>query len=175
MYCTIDIETLSVKPNALVLSIGGIKFNKELEPFSPIYIKPDVDEQVSLKRDIDDSTIEWWSKQDIHAKDEAFSENDRLPLMDTINHLNKWLKGVEQIWCQGYGFDMVILESLYHDMKNPLSWDYWQIRDSRTLLSFFNIRPGNSKQDSKHHALHDALTQAECIRKIMIEHEKTVD
>ena len=31
MDCMIDIETLSIKPNATILTIGAIKFNKSIQ------------------------------------------------------------------------------------------------------------------------------------------------
>jgi hypothetical protein len=53
----IDIETLSTKTNALILTIGAIKFNrkesiKDIKDMETFYLRVDIDSCKKLKMDI---------------------------------------------------------------------------------------------------------------------------
>ena len=58
----IDLETLGVDPECVILTIGAIKFNpfNSIEPNNGLYLRCDVDEQTSLGRTVDDNTLAWW-------------------------------------------------------------------------------------------------------------------
>jgi hypothetical protein len=66
IHAMIDLETLSTKPNATILTIGGVKFDAytRVEPSQGLYHRIDVDSQVAMGRDVMDETVEWWGKQD---------------------------------------------------------------------------------------------------------------
>ena len=66
----IDLETLATSPNALVLTIAGIRFNY-LENYSRIdspyeldYFYCRVDTESQPTREINDDTVAWWAKQE---------------------------------------------------------------------------------------------------------------
>ncbi len=65
LHAMIDLETLGTRPDGVILSVGGVKFDpngsKIIDEF---YYKLDVDEQTERGRSIDESTIEWWGTQD---------------------------------------------------------------------------------------------------------------
>ena len=88
----IDLETLSTRPDATVLTVGAIRFDPYTndEPHSLFDLKLDVDEQTALSRDIDKGTVEWWAKQPQNIQDIAFSEEGRISLKDFTKSLNKW-------------------------------------------------------------------------------------
>ena len=50
----IDLETLSTNPNAVILTIGGVKFDPytHTEPSQGLYFKVDVDSQTAMGRDV---------------------------------------------------------------------------------------------------------------------------
>jgi len=155
----VDLETLAVSPNAVILSLGAVHFN----PFSneisdEIYFKIDLDDQDKLGREIDPNTIDWWSKQDPAIMEEAFDPNGRISLIDAMNHFHKFAWGCSAFWSHGAGFDLVILENVYRQLQKPLPWNYWQLRDTRTLFDL-GYDPEMPKE-SKHDALADAMRQA---------------
>lgn len=86
-HAMIDIETLATKPDAVVLTVGGVKFNpySAEEPHTPFSVRLDIDEQTAKGRVIDPNTIEWWSKQDKAIQDEAFSDENRTPVLTFIS------------------------------------------------------------------------------------------
>lgn len=170
-HAMIDIETLATKPDAVVLTVGGIKFNpySSEEPHTPFSVRLDIDEQTAKGRVIDPNTIEWWSKQDKAIQDEAFSEEDRVSVMDFIADLNKWLNGTELKWAQGSRFDYGILEDLIENsFEQHKNWFFWQEADSRTLGQLVpkDLRKDNSgNQKDLHSALADAYNQAKAVQK----------
>ncbi len=115
----LDSETLGTSPNAVILTIGAVKFDPYnlQEPHTPLYFRIDVDEQTALGRTIDQSTLDWWGKQDAAIFEEAMSDEDRIPLSDVITQINKYVVGVDKIWAQGILFDIGMLENLYRQMK----------------------------------------------------------
>lgn len=165
-HAMIDLETLDVKPGSTVLTIGAVKFNpfNDSEPHSELYIKVDIDEQDKLGRSVSESTIEWWGKQPIDIQNEAFDPEGRLSVEDALNAVNKWFVGTDIIWGQGYGFDLTILEDLYRSIGKPFPWQFWQVRDSRTLIACLDVDPRKSMQSSLHNALADSYYQAKSVQ-----------
>ena len=111
----IDLETLGVNPDSVVLTVGAIKFDpfSNTEPHTPLYLRCDIEEQSEkLSRSIDDNTMEWWGKQPKQIQDEAFGDHERVLSNDLTTQLNKWCVGLDYIWCQGPTFDFVILQDL---------------------------------------------------------------
>lgn len=164
---TIDLETLDVKPGATILSIGAVKFDpkSDSEPHSELYFKIDIDEQDQLGRSASDSTIEWWGRQDPAVMEEAFDPVGRLSVEDALRQLSKWCVGTSVLWGQGYGFDYTILEDLYRCVGKPIPWNFWQIRDSRTLFSACKQDPRKTLgQNNLHNALSDAYFQSKSIQ-----------
>ena len=167
IHAMIDLETFSTKHSAVITSMGAIKFSpfNDEEPYDPLYIKVEVEEQTTMGRDIDDGTMAWWAKQDKVVLDEALSEDGRISIEEMTTQLNKFLIGVDKIWAQGPVFDMVILENLYTQLGKPVPWNFWQIRDSRTLFDLMPVDPRKEIQQELHNALADCYFQAKCVQK----------
>lgn len=165
-HATIDIETLDTKPSATVLSLGAVKFDpcSVIEPHSEIYLKISVDDQDQYGRTASDSTIEWWSKQDPTIMEEAFNQTGATSVKDALAQISKWVVGVDVLWGQGYGFDYTILEDMYRNIGRPIPWNFWQIRDSRTLFSMCQSDPRKKFQVDKHNALADAYFRSKAIQ-----------
>jgi len=162
----IDLETLATDPHCTVLTVGGVKFNpnNNIEPHSEFYFHLDIDEQDSLGRTTTEDTIAWWAKQDPKAREEAFKEEDRVGLKHFLDQLTKWMVGVDVLWGHGYGFDVTILEDLYRQMATPIPWNFWQVRDGRTLISMLSRDPRKDMQTDLHNALADSYFQAKAIQ-----------
>lgn len=162
----IDLETLDVTPNATVLTLGAVKFNplNDSEPYAELYFKIDVDEQDRLGCTVSESTLAWWATQDPAIQEEAFSTNDRISVEEALTQLNKWIVGVDEIWGQGYGFDITILESLYRKIGKPIPWQFWQISDARTITKRMPKDPRKDMQSNLHNALADAYYQAKSVQ-----------
>ena len=177
-HAMVDIETLGTKPNSVVLTVGGCKFNPFTmdEPFDFFLMKLDVDQQIEQGRFVDDKTLEWWGKQAPEIQEEAFGLDNRVEVVEFCKAFNKWLVGVDIKWAQGPRFDYGILESLYDSFDHHINWAYWQEADSRTI---FNLMPGDPRKDAQgnqtghHDALADSIVQAIAVQK-SFEHFKVV-
>lgn len=162
MDVMLDLETLSTRPESVILTIGAVKFDpwgEDVDTDNGLYMRVNVDEQLALDRHVLESTVEWWGKQEASVREEALGEHGRESLETMTRSLNKFLVGVENIWCQGPAFDIVILENLYRQLSKPTPWQFWQIRDSRTL---FGVHGDPREKDRKaaHNALMDCYYQA---------------
>ena len=164
----LDLETLSTLPNSVILTIGAVKFDpfgSDVDTDKGLYYRIDVDEQIALDRHVLESTVEWWGKQDPEVREEALGEHDRVGLTEFTNSLNRFLVGVNNIWAQGPVFDIVILENLYRQLSKPIPWQFWQIRDSRTLFGVHGDPRGKDRAGA-HNALIDCYHQARAVQDI---------
>lgn len=160
----IDLETMSVTPDAVILQIAAVKFDPfddYLEqgitvqdlPFLNVLV--DVDSQTD--RNINESTMQWWVQQDAQVQDRVFATQGRVSFAEAMQQTHRFIWNSGRIWSQGLSFDISILEHAYRSLDQPYPWAYWQTRDSRTLLDLVavNLPP----------ATHDAVE--DCFRQIV--------
>lgn len=168
MDIMLDIETLSTRPWSVILTLGAVKFSpweSDVDQEKGLYIRPDVNEQLAMDRHVQDETVNWWATQPEEVREEALGEDGRTSVNDMIDQLNRFLVGADNIWCQGPAFDIVILEDLYRQVGRPTPWQFWQIRDSRTLFSVHGD-PREKGRHGAHNALIDCYYQARAVQQI---------
>lgn len=170
IHVMLDLETLDTKTSSVILSLGAVKFDpyESDSPSAPLYIRPDVDEQFREGRTASESTLDWWANQTEEARLEAFGDDGRISIRSMLNDLNRYLVGIEKIWANGVLFDIGILEDLYCQYEQPVPWQYWQIRDSRTI---YDMGDDSAKTGNKdlHNALADSYHQAVAVQNIYAE------
>jgi DNA polymerase III epsilon subunit-like protein len=166
IHATIDLETIDTRPQSTVLSLGAVKFNPfdESEPHSEMYFKIQIDDQDRLGRTASDDTIEWWTKQDPKIMEEAFDQEGAITVEEALKQISKFVVGVDVLWGQGYGFDYTIIEDMYRSLGKPIPYNFWQVRDSRTLFSVCKEDPRKKIQNDLHNALADAYYQSKAIQ-----------
>ena len=168
----LDIETLGTRPECVILTLGAVKFNPfdiDVEPGPGLYMRIDVDEQLALGREVQEETLQWWMNQAEDVREEALGESDRVSLDTMYKDLNRFLVGAKNIWCQGPAFDMVILENIYRQCGWPTPWQFWQIRDSRTLFGVHGD-PRVKGKVGLHNALEDCVSQAKGVQQVYHKH-----
>lgn len=165
-HATIDLETIDTRPQSTVLSLGAVKFNPfdNSEPHSEMYFKISIDDQDQLGRTSSDDTIAWWSRQDPKIMEEAFDQEGAITVEEALSKINKFVVGVDILWGQGYGFDYTIIEDMYRSLGKPIPYNFWQVRDSRTLFSVCKEDPRKKIQNDLHNALADAYFQSKAIQ-----------
>ena len=109
-------------------------------------------------------TLDWWAKQPKEIMEEALGDKDRIGVFEMIKKINKFSVGVDVFWCQGPLFDYAILQNIYAQLGHPVPWQYWQIRDSRTLFSL--VPRETEKREGLHNALEDCKFQARKVQKV---------
>jgi hypothetical protein len=164
-HLMVDMETMAVSPSAVILSLGAVHFNPYGNGYGDkLYFKIDLDDQDKLGREIDPSTLDWWSKQDPKAMEEAFSPDNRVPLAEAMDRFHKFAWGCDAFWSHGATFDLVIIEDIYRQLGKPLPWNFWQLRDTRTLFDLgWN---SDMPKGDLHNALQDAIRQSVGVQNI---------
>jgi len=158
-HLMVDLETLATTPNAAILSLGAVTFNPNSnEIYDELYYKVELESFDGLDSFIDDNTVEWWSKQDSAAQEEAFDPNNRVDVRTVLDDFYKFCMGSSKFWSHGSTFDIIILEHYYRQIGKPYPWKFWEVRDTRTLFDL-GMDP-EMPQANKHHALEDARRQA---------------
>ena len=170
----LDLETLSTKPNALILTIGAIKFNrndktKDINKLETFYVRITKDSCKKLDMDIDENTVKWWNQQTNEAKYEVFDNKDRIDIKDALIKLSLFLKSHSYIWANSPSFDCVILENAFNQCNLEIPWKFWNIRDCRTIYDIGNINLKRISKDTiSHNALNDCYNQIIGIQKFFI-------
>lgn len=148
----IDIETLSVRPTAIITQIAARVFtfddsdskwdSKQNRYIANINIVPSL---ISGNFDIDKSTVEWWKQQSDEAKEQF--NNPTICLKDALIHLNNFIDlncklhqaEHRNIWMQGTDFDGSVLRNAYFETfpdnkDHKIPWNFHELRDSRTCI-----------------------------------------
>lgn len=149
MNVVIDLETLSLKPSAVILSIGAAAENGEV-------FYRELDWKAQTFRRVDPGTCMWWGQQD---KTLCPLEGETL-LPDALMDLSEWLVDWDKdnlfVWARGPQFDIVVLEDAFAECCIEVPWKYKNVRDIRTALA---LSSNTTLFDPvrKHHALEDAV------------------
>lgn len=156
----VDMETISTKPNACILSLAAVKFDKydENVPMDGKVWYLDIEEQSAMGRDIDEETLAWWASQGDSAIAESFRDDGRQSVAEVMDEFHKFCWNTTEFWAQGTIFDITILENLLAQMNLPRPWHFRQIRDTRTLFAL-GI-PYTYDNPCKHDPLADCIAQA---------------
>lgn len=170
----IDLETLSTKPNALIVSIGAVVFNEDTIALQPIHQFKRVidlkDPQTKLF-DIDLETVRWWMSRSQNALKESFFNEYVCSIKTMLLEFRAFLfnHGVNgplfRIWGNGSDFDNVILKNAYSTILNINPWSHTDNRCYRTIKESFPLKY-EDKNLTHHDALDDAIYQANHLIKI---------
>ena len=159
----IDIEGLGTGPDAAILTIAAQSF----DPFGTGYYDRQYYARITLEsqenRRIQDDTLAWWATQP-EAQAEAFAEDNRVPLDQALDELYRLAWQHDYIWAQGPTYDINILEHAYKSYNKTQPWQFYRIRDSRTVLSLW---PGRPVPPTSHHALEDTRKQINILQQTL--------
>jgi hypothetical protein len=155
----IDIETLDLKPSAVVLSVGVVRFS-QVHGISGKYsqhMRVDLQSQFDAGRTVSQGTVLWWMDQSDEARSAAFGSSYRVPITAVWDQINDMLKGVHAVWAKSPSFDMVILESLFREVDADPPWHYRDLRDVRTIMAEARLDPNWVPLDMHGKIMHNAV------------------
>ena len=169
----LDIETLGISNNSVVMTIGAIKFNrrediKPLEYMESFYCRVSKESCIKLGLETNKETEEWWDKQSEESKYEIFiNKNDRYDIKDALIKLTNFIGNSKIVWANGITFDCIILENCYKKCKLDFPWKYYNLRDARTIYDIGNVNLKDFCKDKnqKHNALYDCYIQINALKK----------
>ena len=181
-----DIETLGSESTSVLLSIGAIHVPEGVKVTSvdqlladTFFVKFDTIEQIRRKRVIQKSTVDWWAKQSLLARETSFIKSDRdVEVVEALTRYADWVKShptykKEMIWVRG-SLDQMAYDSLCECFDVKPVFNYNEYRDIRTAVDIIypNSRGGYvevdpnkcsgfaDKQWIKHNPVHDCLIDA---------------
>jgi len=174
----IDLETLSTRWNATVLSIGYQFFSPLTFEFGPK--KEILVEYAGLTQQnhhVCNGTKKWWSKQGEDAK-RVLTEPNRVALGEALNILTADVVQSSntdslEVWGNGSSFDITIMDFAFRThLGREAPWRFYNVRDVRTLVKtgqLFGIefKANNSFVGVKHNAADDAEHEAKYITDII--------
>lgn len=152
-HIMVDIETLSTKSNAHILSIGAVAFTalgKKGRFYRTIAIK-------DYGLHLDAETIAWWAKQPESVRLAAFS--DTQDLVTVLEDFHAFVSaGCDYIWANSVSFDLPILANAYASVGLAKPWNFRQEMCYRTIKNLHPNLPVAANPDA-HNALADAEFQ----------------
>lgn len=171
MHIMVDIETLSTRMDAAILSIGAVRFTPHrIEPYS-FYNVVGLAGNTSLGRHIDANTLAWWMDQSPGAR-EVLRGTGAVHLSEALVAFGTWVRGAAgpdkeevYVWANGPNFDLSILEHAYAQHTYPAPWNFRNVRCMRTLRSLVGADlVQRTEPHCPHNALDDARAQAEWVQ-----------
>jgi hypothetical protein len=154
----IDIETCGTGPEACILTVAAQCFDPlrrhDFDSYPSYYARVDPGSQPN--RRVQDDTIAWWATQPLEAQQEAFGEENRIPLQQCLEELGRLIWQSKRFFANGPTFDANILEHAYKEANMALPWKFYMVRDARTIYS---LVPSLNKPAASHHALEDCRRQ----------------
>ena len=167
----IDLETLGTRADSVIISIGAVKFNKHDAQIGDhlFYESVSIDSNYASnmgQRHISEDTINWWMKQSPEAQ--IVFREPKNTLMASLESLRSWVceeddvdAATVQVWGNGAGFDVTMLEHAYATKGLEIPWQYFNARCFRTVKNLPQAltvaKPANTLA---HHAASDAMWQA---------------
>ena len=165
---SVDTETTGISAGCPILSIGAVEFDTETGTLGEQFYCV-INHESCLAKGLrpNEETIAWWAQRSEEARQvlnqasEPVSESV-LTITDALTKFNEYLsqfgKDVE-VWGNGSDYDNVILDAAYKATGVPRFWEFWNNRCYRTLKNLFP-EVKFVRQGMYHHALHDAISQA---------------
>jgi hypothetical protein len=160
-HVMVDCETLSTHQNAVIVSIGAVKFSFEDGLKEEFLVNIDVKDSVKNGFHIEQSTVDWWKKQPLEVR-QAWTK-DPQPVKESIAAFNEFIgtDTKQLIWCLGAAFDFGIVRNHLERFDMKRNWAYWSECDVRTVFTLLGIRNDKIRktQSGYHSALEDAKAQ----------------
>lgn len=167
-HICIDLETLSTRSNAVIVTIAAVKFNflgDDVEKFS-LNVNPREGKALGLH--ISKETVDWWRLQRPEAT-KAWM-NSQVGLGDALDQLDAFCGGKKDThyWSLGTNFDFPILESSYEVLDRKEPWKYWNIHDMRTAYYLAGLDTKlEERVGTYHNAIDDCLTEIKWLKKAL--------
>lgn len=168
-HVMLNLETFGIRPDAMIASIGAVKFNPnavgEINDRFYVLIDPE-----TSSGSISMSTIRWWMVPDRSTAREQLLADGAVDMVNALDGFAAWLGGDSPpVWGNGAAFDNVVLASAYRRARIDRPWSHKQDRCYRTLRALAPGAPTPLNAGIAHNALDAALWQATSLQMI-VEH-----
>lgn len=184
-WITYKFETLSDTPwNATVLSVAFVAGNwsdlglnadiKKLKKNSEEYFFA-IKNQRDYHRFTTPETVEWWRNQPIEAQNKVLRAESKVDLSELPTAFNRFCKrfGTHDktlVMLNGTVFHHTIMDSVYKHFGSKLPYEFWNIRDTRTILDTISNSTklyGIDQYCKQKYGLERHFTLDECIKTML--------
>lgn len=167
-HLMVDLETLGTTADAVILSIGAVKFDPATGEIDNdgFYRSVSIESNLEYKRRISEDTLLWWLKQGTAAQ-QVFHEAKE-DLHTALVEFSEWIgTDAYEMWSNGADFDLPMLAHAYTQLQVEIPWKFWNSNCCRTYKKL----PGAKEIrvptiGVKHNALSDAYHQAQTVAAI---------
>lgn len=173
----VDNETLGVTADAVILSIGAVRFDLATGMIDDegFYTSISIESNLELGRRVQEDTLLWWLKQTAAAQQVFFEPKETLG--NALIQLSDWIGTDDcEVWSNGADFDLPMLAHAFTQCRIELPWKHWNSRCFRTYKNLPGAQAVKSATPGvKHNALSDAVAQAQqacAIHKALFSKEK---
>lgn len=170
----VDMETVSLKENAGILSLALVPFNRDgsVNDLVPFYLAVDLTSCFMSGMDMT-GCQEWWMKQDPKAIAEIVKA-EKMSIGTVINMSHTYLSNLAEqyelvMWSRGMDFDFPKLEWCFRKFveKEP-PYAYYNKRDVRTWVKELGVDESQIEfEGTKHNALDDCKHQIKLVQAAM--------
>lgn len=169
----IDLETLGTEADAVIVSIGAVRFDIDAIPGTPFASDDDCHYMVcavrsQAERHISKATEAWWQQQSPQAR-EVFNQPS-IHITLALISLGAFIlatPGNPNVWSNGADFDLPMLAHAYRQYGVALPWKPYAGRCYRTYKNLPGARAITALRTGTHHnALDDAIYQAQHLQAI---------
>jgi len=170
----IDIETLADTNNAVIVSIGAVRFDIETgKTFGDDFYKiVNIDSCLKNGFEVTGGTIRWWMDKSDGAR--SIFKKDGIHIALALHQLGEFIKKDDIVWSNGLRFDVAILENAYRKLELPVPWQHRNERDVRTLVSF-NPKIKSDVVNTWNKVLHNAIDDCYMQIKYCTQIHKTIN
>lgn len=135
----IDIETLSLRPEAAVTQIGLCLYDFSTGKYLVEPFNWNLDVRAQPGRDIDFETLQWWMRQSDAARDAVFSPAVRMSPQESFEGMVGVMRlhQPDEVWASPAMFDLPILTSLWGGRKP------WVYNQERCMMTLYKVRDPN--------------------------------
>ena len=176
-----DIETMSTRPDAAIVTIGAVMFDpRGYDTEESIrgnkkrcfYAKASLQDNEHEGRHISADTVVWWLQQSPEAQASLF-EGHIGTLRKMLTQFNLFVDSLgvrpTRFYANDPDFDMVIVGDAMRQLKIMPAWKFWETRSVRTIKELA-YPEGDHPQigvGTAHDALDDSIRQALTVQHCM--------
>lgn len=170
----LDLETLSLKDTAAILSIGAVLFNNE-EIIDNFYVSVNLQSCIDKGMTIDESTLQFWLSQPEEARSIAFEKG--VSIEDAVESVTEWLyldnriDSIDEVWANG-NKNFIWLKNAFNSVNVNFEssiCEYYKERDLRTAKAILPIVTIKDELIA-HHTMYAARWQANYLIKALKEY-----
>tara|TARA_R110000868_G_scaffold261331_3_gene519433 strand:+ start:8793 stop:9326 length:534 start_codon:yes stop_codon:yes gene_type:complete len=168
-HVMIDLETLGTGHDAVILSLGAVKF-EPMKPGSDIdsfHVTINPASCLAHGLTVTGDTIMWWLNSERSVARRELLAQPSVDLWDALDGFATWFGGDSMpVWGNGATFDNVILRTAFEKVGIMCPWAFYHDRCYRTIKGFA-LHVDMKREGTHHNALDDAVSQARHLQAIV--------